>query len=139
MNTLTSFRDGGDRYSSLRHSLPNTPKRSYNGIHNYDMLKLKMTIDGFSNPKNPRLFSATKSTTLRRYSTPTVHVSSPCPIVANDSFANRYSTLQYYPPEDFTYSFFPSRHKYIKGKKKPIAVKVQQFLEEETMSRRLQQ
>lgn len=74
MNTIIgSFRDGPERYSSARYSLSTTPKMGYNGIHNYDTLRLKMTLDGFTGSNSKRLYSATKSTTVKRYSTPAVY------------------------------------------------------------------
>ena len=108
MKTLSSFQATSERYSSARysvsHSLSTTPKTNYNGIHNYDSLKLRMTIDGFTSSNRKRLYSASKpshhpsSVYHKRHSTPGVNSPPPSSVfVMNDSVSNRYSTLQYYP------------------------------------------
>lgn len=83
MKTLSSFKEGSERYSSAKHSLSTTPKMSYNGIHNYDSLRLRMTIDGFNNPKSKRLYTASKSVTSKRYSAPGVHISQQGSVFSN--------------------------------------------------------
>ena len=135
MNTTEFIHKSSDRTLSAYRSKSINPTLLYSGIHNYDTFRMKMTLDGNFGHKQQRPLTTSKPS--KRYSVPCEYTSSR-PLIVGAVAGNCFSSIDSYSPGgDTRYSYFPTRYKYVKGKKRPVQVNILDFQSDQGLGKKL--